>query len=311
MSSATPLPRIAVLLATHNGREWLPEQLASILNQRDVDVRVIALDDESTDGTREWLIEQSATDARLTVLPSQGRSGGSAPNFYRLLASADYAPDELIAFADQDDVWVEGKLARHAALMASGGYDGVSSNVTSFTHDGTRTLVRKNFPQRRFDYLLESPGPGSTFLISYRLADRAREVLADAEGAARKVDFHDSLLYVIGRASGWSWLIDSVSSVDYRQHESNVMGANVGVRSAIARLRLIRGGWFRGHAVALARVAMQVAPDGIRPELEKMLSLFEQRGVRARLRLAGRVGLLRRRVRDQGIIAVLVLIGVW
>jgi rhamnosyltransferase len=135
--------------------------------------------------------------------------------------------------------------------------------------------------------------------------------LPAAEGVARSVDFHDSLLYVIGRASGWSWLIDSVSSVEYRQHESNVMGANVGVRSAIARLRLIRGGWFRGHAVALARVAMQVAPASMRPELAGMLSLFEQRGFGARLRLARRVGLLRRRVRDQGIIAVLILIGIW
>ena len=47
------VPRIAVLLATYNGRTWLADQVDSILNQTDVDVHIIALDDGSTDGTVE------------------------------------------------------------------------------------------------------------------------------------------------------------------------------------------------------------------------------------------------------------------
>jgi len=298
-------------MATHNGRRWLPEQLESILNQEGVDVRIIAADDESDDGTAEYLAEVAATDTRVSILATTGRSGGAAANFYRLLGQADYRPDEFVAFADQDDIWMPGKLARHARLLVEGGLDGVSSEVTSFTPDGKRTRVRKSFPQRRFDYLLESPGPGSTFLLSYRLAELARQVLTDSSGAAARVEFHDSLLYVFGRASGWKWHIDCESTVDYRQHETNVMGANVSVRSAFARFTLIRQGWLRNHARLLAEVAIAAAPAETRPELEAMQALFVRTDWGARWALARRAGQLRRRVRDQWIIAVLVLAGIW
>lgn len=310
MPDDTLLPRVVVLLATYNGLRWLPEQLSSILSQQGVTVRVVALDDQSTDGTRDWLLEQAARDARLEVLPAQGKSGGSAANFYRLVGQATFDETELVAFADQDDVWQPGKLARHAQLLASGGYDGISSNVTSFSPSGERRLIRKNFPQRRFDYLFESPGPGSTFLLTPRLARLAASTL-DSIPAAREVEFHDSLIYAIARARGWSWHIDGVSSVDYRQHDDNVMGSNVGLRPALARLKLIRDNWFRDHATRLALVAIAVAPESSRPELETMLELFSGSGPRQRLQLARRAGVLRRRPRDQWIIAGLILVGAW
>jgi rhamnosyltransferase len=304
-------PRVAVLLATRNGRRWLPEQLESILSQDGVAVRVIALDDESTDGTHEWLIETAKADSRLTVLPRRGASGSAAANFYRLLLAAETDDDELVAFADQDDLWRPGKLARHAALLAAGGHDGVSSNVSSFTPDGARTLIRKDFPQRDYDYLLESPGPGSTFLMTRRLVDLTRAALTSSDGLAPKVDYHDWIIYALARAHGWSWHIDSEPTVDYRQHDKNAMGANVGARSAVSRLGLIREHWHRHQATLLARIGLTVADADTRPGLERMLQLFSTPGIRTRLALSRRAGQLRRRPRDQTIIAMLVAVGIW
>ncbi|CAN5519027.1 glycosyltransferase family 2 protein [soil metagenome] len=303
-------PRIAVLLATHNGIRFIGEQVDSILGQHGVDVRVIALDDASSDGTVEWLAERAAADPRLTVLPSQGRAGSAAANFYRLVHSAKTADGELISFADQDDLWMPDKLSRHAELLAAGGHDGVSSNVTSFTAAGHRSLVRKAFPQRDYDYLLESPGPGSTFLVTRRLIDLTREVL-DTIPAATEVEYHDSLIYAIARGHGWSWHIDDYSSVDYRQHDANVMGSNVGVGSALERLRLIRTHWLRAHSTRLTRVALGVAPPEKRAALERILALMTGRGIRTRLALARLTPKLRRRPRDQRIIGLLIAIGVW
>lgn len=308
--SSSPRPQIAVLLATHNGRRWLREQVDSILCQHDVDVRIIALDDASSDGTVEWLTERASAEPRLTVLPSQGRAGSAAANFYRLLRWAETAPGELVAFADQDDIWMPGKLARHAALVAQGN-DGVSSNVTSFTADGKRAEVLKAFPQREFDYLLESPGPGSTFLISRRLVELTRSVLGRLPGVADAVEYHDSLIYAIGRAHGWKWHIDPVSSVDYRQHDSNVMGSNVGLAPALERFRLIRTHWLRTHSTLLTRVAVAVAPEEGRGAHERILALLTGHGIRSRLALARMAPQLRRRPRDQRIIALLIAIGIW
>ena len=58
-AEATIEPRVLVLLATFDGRRYLPAQLDSILAQHDVDVRVLISDDGSTDGTVDYLRERS------------------------------------------------------------------------------------------------------------------------------------------------------------------------------------------------------------------------------------------------------------
>lgn len=309
--AAGALPLVTVLLATYNGLRWLPEQLDSILVQEGVEVRVVALDDESTDGTREWLLQRAAADARLTVLPAMGSSGGSAPNFYRLIRLAVPALEGYLAFSDQDDVWHQGKLRKHVGILESGSHDAVSSSVTAFTPDGRTALVKKDYPQREFDYLTESPGPGSTFVLSPRLARLVAEELADPASPAPAAQFHDSLIYVIARGRGWSWHIDGDPSLDYRQHDDNVMGSNTGAASALARLRLIREHWHRTEAALHARVALRLAEGERRAELELMLALFEGRGIRNRFALARRAGTMRRRPRDQWIIGFLIAIGIW
>lgn len=304
-------PRIAVLLATFNGKRWLDEQLDSILGQYGVDVRVIALDDESSDGTFERLTERAAMDARITVLPRRGPSGSSAANFYRLILAADTGPDEFVAFADQDDVWRPGKLARHAALLAEGDFDGVSSNVSSFTSNGAHVLVRKSYPQRDFDFVLESAGPGSTFLMTPRLIELVRLTLRRDGSIALTAHMHDWLVYAIARSHGLRWHIDPEPSVDYRQHDDNVLGANLGARPALRRLTLIRSHWHREQARVIAQVGLSVASAEKRPGLERLVTLISDRGFRSRLSLARLAGDLRRRPRDQWIIRVLVAIGVW
>ena len=309
-SAAPALPRVTVLLATHNGARWLDEQLDTILAQQGVDVRVIALDDASTDATVALLTARAALDARVTVLDLEGSAGGAAANFYRLLRAVDLTDAGLVAFADQDDIWLPGKLARHAELIAAGN-DGVSSDVTAFSANGPRSLVRKSYPQRAYDFLLESPGPGCTFLMSNRLAALAQQQLADPASVASRTDFHDWLLYVLCRSRGWSWHIDDVPSVDYRQHGSNAMGANVGAASATRRLGLIRSRWHRGEALLLAQAGLAVATDETRPGLETMRGLFERTGPAGRIGLLRRSGELRRRGRDRAIIGTLVALGIW
>jgi len=308
--SAT-LPEVVVLLATYNGMRWLPEQLASILAQERVRVRIVALDDESTDSTRDWLVEQSHADARLTVLPSMGASGSSAANFYRLIAHVKPPRDGYLAFSDQDDVWLPGKLARHVDLLRSGQHDGISSSVTAFSPDGARRVIRKDYPQRRFDYLTESPGPGCTFVLTPRMAALVAEQLADDESPARDAAHHDSLIYALARGRGWSWHIDGATTLDYRQHDSNVMGANTGLRPALARLRLIRQHWHRTQAIIHARSALRVASPDNAAGIADMLRLLEGRGIRKRWALASRAGQMRRRPRDRTIIGLLIAIGVW
>lgn len=305
-----PSSAIAVLLATHNGVRWLDEQLASILSQEGAQVRVIALDDASTDGTPELLARWAERDSRVEVMAPMGASGASAANFYRLIQHAPVREDEYVSFADQDDVWLPGKFARHLELLRAGA-DGVSSSVTSFWPDGRRELVRKNYPMRQWDYLFESPGPGSTFLLNQKVFRLVREVLRSGDADAHGVDYHDSLTYALARASGATWRIDDWPSVDYRQHGGNVMGANSGLRSKVERLRLIGRRWHRGQAQRMARAGLRVAAPELAAGLSELVELTEHTGPRARLKLARMGDQLRRRPRDRRILVGLISIGVW
>jgi rhamnosyltransferase len=305
-----PRPRVLVLLATFNGARFLREQMDSILRQEGVDVRIVASDDGSTDGTTEMLSEYAAADPRVRVLPSVAPTGRSAANFARLLRDAPGAPEELVAFADQDDVWRPGKLARQARIIADGA-GGVSSDVLAFDASGATHLIRKAFPQREFDYLCESPGPGSTFLLTAELAQQCRAVLADPAGPAARMDYHDWLIYGVCRALGRRWVILDEPTLDYRQHDDNVMGANAGWRPRLQRLRLAASHWHRGQARLMCEVALAVAPDPQQVRLRGIQQLFTDTGPRARIALARRAGQLRRRPRDAAVLAAMVLGGLW
>ncbi len=94
--------RIAILMATYNGRKFLGEQIDSILSQSSPLWHLYIHDDGSTDGTIELLNDYVARHPdQITVMdyPSQG---GALPNFMSLLerVEADY-----YMFSDQDDVW--------------------------------------------------------------------------------------------------------------------------------------------------------------------------------------------------------------
>lgn len=162
----------------------------------------------------EWLHGQAAADPRITILPSKKPTGSAAANFYRLILEAELDDRELVALSDQDDIWHAGKLAGQAKELSRQGLDGVSADVLAFDEAGHKTLIRKSYPQRRFDYLLESPGPGSTFLMTPRLVERVRTLLRDPSSAARAVDCHDWLIYAVARASGWSWQIQDIPQLD-------------------------------------------------------------------------------------------------
>ncbi len=105
---------ISVCIATYNGEKYLREQLDSILLQIGQDDEVVISDDCSTDGTLELL--QSYHDDRIRILHHDSTSiRTSFPldkpthNFENALK---HAKGDIIFLADQDDVWLPGKVEK-------------------------------------------------------------------------------------------------------------------------------------------------------------------------------------------------------
>lgn len=311
MSGAAP-QRVVVLLATHDGGAFLRPQLDSILGQRGVDVRVVVSDDASTDGTWAILERAAAADPRIELLP-QGRFGSPRANFLRLTRDAAPRPDEAVAFADQDDLWHDDKLQRQLALLDERGLDAVSSNVTAFWErpDGSvrRRLVDKAQPQQDLDFLLESGGPGCTFLLRSDAFALVREVLVERVDAPTVP--HDWLVYAIARALGLRWRIDPEPTIDYRQHGGNATGANSGARQAVARARQLGGGSYRERALAVARLTAAIAEPPLRHRIERVVPLLERSTAGSRAALARLAPQLRRSERDRRLLRWTLRLGLW
>lgn len=258
----------AVLLATHNGECWLSEQLRSIYDQVSVSVRVFASDDKSTDGTPA-VLDQWAASRGLEQLPYSGRRLGSANrNFLRLIRDADIGAADYVALADQDDVWHADKLAHAIRRLETSGADAYSSNVEAFWPDGRTRIVRKSHPQKAWDHLFSSPGPGCTFVFRRSTyLDLRAWVLQNFE-ALSNLWVHDWTFYAYVRNSGRNWLIDDYVSLRYRQHGGNDIGANIGLRALKRRLTRMRSGVYRNDVLSLSRLVG--APPRLLQALERM-----------------------------------------
>jgi rhamnosyltransferase len=288
-------PRITVLLATHNGSAWLQEQLHSIEQQREVQLRIVASDDGSRDDTQALLQQWHSPLVPLSLCPATHAMGSAGKNFYHLMAHAELGDAQYVALSDQDDVWDADKLHRAVQQLQQQGADAYSSNFYAWypqrTGSAQRVLINKAQPQVAFDHLFQGPGPGCTFVLTRNYFEQWRTFLLTHWDAVQPVFFHDWLMYAHARSTGKIWHIDTWPSMLYRQHSSNVAGASRGWRAALKRLRMLRQGW-------LAQEVLQIA-QLLHTEQTWPVQCLQRMRWRDRWQLALHVGQLRRSHRDR------------
>lgn len=103
------MPRVTILLTCYNHRRYLPAAVEGVRTQTFRDFEMIALDDGSSDGSREWLGEQP--DLRCVF---NARNLGT---YGTLNEGLRQATGEFVAVLNDDDVWAPEKLARQVALF--------------------------------------------------------------------------------------------------------------------------------------------------------------------------------------------------
>jgi rhamnosyltransferase len=293
-------PKVAVLMATCNAQSFVVDQVQSILDQRGVDVVLIASDDMSTDHTLTLLQRMRGKEpGKLTLLPpAEGRFGNANRNFLRLVCESDVGNAEFVALSDHDDIWELDRLKHACDVLLEQGFDTYSSDVAAFWPDGRRRLIRKSWPQRPFDHLFESAGPGCTFVIHRRAFNELREWMIGQRELASTAKVHDWMIYAFARSRGWRWYIDRRATVLYRQHASNEIGANIGWPALRARWSDVYAGKYFEDVRTMARLVGD----------ESWVTRAMNRGTFLdRLRLVGSVRQLRRRTADCWLLALFLL----
>lgn len=237
------LPKVNVLLAAYNGEKYIEEQISSILNQKSVEVTITISLDKSTDNTLKILNTLKEKYSNIVLLSYGNKYGAAAPNFYRLINDSDIDSYDFIALADQDDIWFENKIISGIKKLRETGAVGYSSNITAFWEDGRKREIIKATPQRLYDYLFESPGPGCSFVLAQTFAREIQDYFKEHSQQLKKLDWHDWVIYAYARAKGYKWVIESQSYMLYRQHSSNQLGANSGLKQFRKRVREIISGY--------------------------------------------------------------------
>jgi glycosyltransferase involved in cell wall biosynthesis len=97
-------PLLSVVIPTRNRANLVGEAIESALSQRVGQVEVIVIDDASTDDTANVLTRDFGSRIQLLRMPHR-RGAGAARN-----AGVRLARGELVAFLDDDDLWLPGKL---------------------------------------------------------------------------------------------------------------------------------------------------------------------------------------------------------
>jgi glycosyltransferase involved in cell wall biosynthesis len=259
---------LAVVMATYDGGRWIGEQLASIAAQtRPPDLLVVS-DDGSTDDTVD-VVARFARTAPFPVRLVDGPRTGLADNFWSAAARAGGC--ELIAWADQDDVWEPAKLARcEEALRRSGAAFACHSAVV--VDDALRPTGRR-FPDHRRNVVL-GPLEGDPWDVPSGFASVFRRELLDgirwgdrptSHQTGRPVN-HDHAVSLRAFA-GASRVAIADPLARYRQHGGNAAGAPTVHGAASVRAAMAVGGaQFHRLAVIARGYGDHVAGlDGVAP----------------------------------------------
>lgn len=231
--------RPIVLMSTFNGSRHVAQQIESILVQLPENGRLLIRDDGSSDAT--VAIARSASDHRVSI--SCGENIGFARSFLELLANAPSDAD-LYLLADQDDVWLPGKIDRAWQFLAP-----FHEQVALYCARATLTdpslrpigLTPLHRPADNLRHaLLQNIATGCTVAVTKPLKDLATRTTSHAQ-----ISFHDWWLYVVATAFG-TVLFDEEPRTLYRQHSANVIGMSGGKLRYIRILRyLVKTNWLQ------------------------------------------------------------------
>jgi len=247
-------------MATYNGEKYIREQLESIGRQNLLPCELVVTDDGSTDATLALVGEYARAAPFPVRIHRNSERLGYADNF---LKAASLCEGDLIAFCDQDDIWMEQKLSTCAGFFADPEVLLAIHSSRTLTPNGRygpeyprfhRTGVRG--PRDPFDNR-----PGFSMVIR-------REVIMLADNTQRpeRLWSHDHWIWFLAASAG---AVATVARplVIYRQHGNNAFGAPsnqsilLQAQSAIATLEYDTSAEFEEKCSQKLRTIAELTPD--------------------------------------------------
>ena len=218
------MSQVGIIMSTYNGGEYIEEQIKSIYEQSFRDFTLYVRDDGSTD--IDFVKKLQQLQARYGFQLFLEENIGFLRSFMKLLQETT---EELIAFADQDDIWLENKLLHgvewfrynnkcDVPILFHSAYDYVDNHDNIVGHF--------YFSNEHYDFrrsITENHYSGFSMLINCKL--REMMLQGDVDG----IDYHDWWAAMIVQAFGIGYS-DKVVGALHRVHGENVTMFNMKTR---------------------------------------------------------------------------------
>ncbi|WP_324035429.1 glycosyltransferase family 2 protein [Aeromonas caviae] len=222
--------KVSVCMATYNGEKYLKEQLESILCQLNNDDEVIISDDGSSDETIPVI--RRLNDSRIKVIINDGPRGYTN-NFENSLR---HSTGGIIFLADQDDVWLPGKVNKYIELLEH--YDFVVGDCR-VVDDKLRELSSSHFKscnvKKGFFYNLAFPRyVGACMAFNRNVLSMALPFPGNTKYIA-----HDYWLSLIAELKFNVCLLNEPSML-YRRHSSNASTGGMKSKNAFSHKVMVR-----------------------------------------------------------------------
>jgi glycosyltransferase involved in cell wall biosynthesis len=260
------LTTISVAMATFNGARFIRAQLESIAHQTFQPVELIIADDGSTDSTLE-IIASFASTAPFPIRVYQNENClGYKENFLRC---AGLCSGALIAFSDQDDIWLETKLESQVRAFDDPEVLLSCHNVELMDEGGRRSGHTLTALRRSGKYTYRQMLP---FALSFGFTQTFRRSLLSlfpywqySNRASAGLMAHDEYYFFLASIMGTVNYDHEVRAL-YRQHGRNVSGQkqkNTIVRAISEKLASQKDDYTRfvDNSIARARILESIVSD--------------------------------------------------
>src|SRR5690606_8876159 len=109
--SLSKAPLVSVVIPNYNGSNYIFETIQSVINQTYKNWELIIVDDCSTDDSLK--IINGIHDPRVSVVKLQENKGAAVARN----TAIEISKGRLIAFLDNDDLWISNKLEKQVGFM--------------------------------------------------------------------------------------------------------------------------------------------------------------------------------------------------
>jgi glycosyltransferase involved in cell wall biosynthesis len=264
-------PLISIVMATYNGEKYLREQVDSLLAQSYPSLEFVFVDDASSDASLAILQEYALRDSRIRFIFNPVNQG--------LLATFETgiraAKGEMIALSDQDDVWMPEKISLLADAIDSHSLIYADSALTNAAGTITGKFSDRNYLcdyPTALHYVFGTKAMGHAMLFKREIIDIALP-FPDYVG-------HDYILgFAAAALKGVAYF--PATLVNYRQHSSNTMGADLSKGKKNYKTREERN----ARIVKRLNLLAERCPAGKGREiLQDLAQDFASTGIAARIR---------------------------